>query len=670
MSDPIASCFTTRRRRRPVADGALRHGLALLLVCLVSAWTSPAQAQVPFSPGDLVIGLGSSPDGTPEGKLRHFAPDGTLLDTLLTTSGSFEETGPCFDAAHALYTTNFEANSMSKFAPSGALLLSSFGSGFNQSPNSCVLDAAGNLYVGLADKDGNFGGGGALKLDAAGDVLATFPDIAPDARGTDWIDLAADQCTLYYTSVGASIKRYDLCQHAQLPDFCTACADGAGGATAGTFFALRLLPDGSLLVADWNFAGNSGLVRRYLPGPDSTATQVMAYTTTDALGAQCGPDFAQPCFFPWALALDPDGTSFWAADNISGEIFRFDLAGGTVLTSFQGGDCSDAVSSCAVTGLAIVGEPTAAAAAPSATPSVTATITAANKVYDGTVAATITSCTLTGVHGTDDVSCLPSAGAFASPGVGTGKAVSATVTLVGTAAGSYTLASPSASTTANITPAPASVTPNAATKTYGAADPAFSGTLTGFIASDNVTATYSRTAGESVAGSPYSISATLSPAAVLANYTVTYNTAAFMINKATASVTPSAASKTYGAADPTLTGALSGFISSDGVTATYSRTAGESVAGSPYTISATLSPAAVLANYTVTYNTAGFTISKATASVSPSTASKTYGAPDPVFTGTLTGFIASDNITATYSRTAGESVAGSPYSISATLSPA
>ena len=43
------------------------------------------------------------------------------------------------------------------------------------------------------------------------------------------------------------------------------------------------------------------------------------------------------------------------------------------------------------------------------------------------------------------------------------------------------------------------MTPNAASKTYGDADPAFSGTLTGFLAADGVTATYSRTAGETVA---------------------------------------------------------------------------------------------------------------------------------------------------------------------------
>ncbi|GFE56990.1 S8 family serine peptidase [Geobacter sp. AOG1] len=74
---------------------------------------------------------------------------------------------------------------------------------------------------------------------------------------------------------------------------------------------------------------------------------------------------------------------------------------------------------------------------------------------------------------------------------------------------------------------PASVTPNSTSKVLGAVDPAFTGTLTGFLASDSVTATYTRVAGEAVG--PYTISATLSPAGVLGNYDITYKTATFNI---------------------------------------------------------------------------------------------------------------------------------------------
>src|SRR5206468_3415340 len=139
----------------------------------------------------------------------------------------------------------------------------------------------------------------------------------------------------------------------------------------------------------------------------------------------------------------------------------------------------------------------------------------------------------------------------------------------------------------DITKKAASVTPDAKTKVYGSADPTLSGALSGFLVADGVTASYSRAAGETVGS--YPISATLAPAGVLSNYDITYNTAAFAITKKAASVTPAAASKVYGSADPTLSGALSGFLVADGVTASYSRSAGEAAGGEPH--HATTAPA-------------------------------------------------------------------------------
>ena len=233
-----------------------------------------------------------------------------------------------------------------------------------------------------------------------------------------------------------------------------------------------------------------------------------------------------------------------------------------------------------------------------------------------------------------------------------------TATLSGAALGNYNITTNTGTFT--ITKIAASVTPAAGSKTYGAADPALTGTLTGFLAADGITASYSRTPGEAVG--TYTISATLSGAG-LSNYNVTSNTGTFTIGKLAASVTPNAASKTYGTADPALTGTLTGFLAADGITATYSRTPGETVG--TYTISATLSGAG-LSNYAVTSNTATFTIGKLAASVTPNAASKTYGTADPALTGTLTGFLPADGITASYSRTPGEAVG--TYTISATLS--
>jgi hypothetical protein len=203
--------------------------------------------------------------------------------------------------------------------------------------------------------------------------------------------------------------------------------------------------------------------------------------------------------------------------------------------------------------------------------------------------------------------------------------------------GNYTVTQPT-SLTASISKATASVTPLAAAKTYGAPDPVLLGNLSGFVGSDNITATHSRTAGETVAGSPYKISATLSPAAALDNYDITYGTAALTITKATASVTPNTATKVFGTPDPPLTGTLSGFLPADNVTAAYARTTGETVAGSPYTISATLSPLGVLPNYKVTYNTANFTITTNTSTtvLATSSASSVFG-QSVTFTATVTG---------------------------------
>ncbi|PYK69389.1 MAG: hypothetical protein DME45_02395, partial [Verrucomicrobia bacterium] len=207
----------------------------------------------------------------------------------------------------------------------------------------------------------------------------------------------------------------------------------------------------------------------------------------------------------------------------------------------------------------------------------------------------------------------------------------------------------------------------------------------GFLAADGITATYSRVAGEKAGPPTYHITATLAPLAALDNYIITNEGAEFTINRRLATWTTNANSKVYGEGDPnpvTTGGAVPpgpgiGFLAADGVTATYSRATGETVLGGPYHITATLSPADVLDNYIVTNNGASFTINTRPATWTTNGNSKTYGDGDsnPLTTGGAvapgpgTGFLAADNVTATYSRAPGETVLGGPYHISATLSP-
>lgn len=89
----------------------------------------------------------------------------------------------------------------------------------------------------------------------------------------------------------------------------------------------------------------------------------------------------------------------------------------------------------------------------------------------------------------------------------------------------------------------ASVTTDNKAKLYGEEDPEFTGTLTGFLDKDGVTASYSREPGENVG--QYNITATLSPESVLGNYSITYGTGTFTIIARPLEITAGSASKTY-----------------------------------------------------------------------------------------------------------------------------
>ena len=221
-------------------------------------------------------------------------------------------------------------------------------------------------------------------------------------------------------------------------------------------------------------------------------------------------------------------------------------------------------------------------------------------------------------------------------------------------------------------------TTNPASKTYGDPDPVplTTGSGSNFVAADNVTATYTRVAGENASPPTYHITATLSatPLSALDNYIITNDGAEFTINKRLATWTTNPDSKTYGDADPVplTTGSGSNFVAADNVTATYARVAGENASPPTYHITATLSatPLSALDNYIITNDGAEFTINKRLATWTTNPASKTYGDADPVplTTGSGSNFVAADNVTATYARVAGENASPPTYHITATLS--
>jgi len=252
------------------------------------------------------------------GKVMQFATDGTLLRTM-DTGLAGTVSGMAFDNSGTLYATDFTAGSISRFDPKTGSLLGTFGSGFNCQPETISFDGAGNAYVGQQGCSRTI-----LKLDPSGKLLATYP-VKTENQGGDDVDLSADQCTLLYTSEGASVLRYDVCHNQQLAAFATGLKKA---------LVLRILPDGGAIVGDL-----SDIVRL-----NSSGQTVMTYT---ASGEQC----------LYAITLDQDGSSFWAGDYCSSNIYRFDIASGRQITKFNTGTATGTVFGIAIagTGLNVAG---------------------------------------------------------------------------------------------------------------------------------------------------------------------------------------------------------------------------------------------------------------------------------------------------------------------------
>jgi hypothetical protein len=257
-------------------------------VLLLTASTGLSQSPT-FQTGDVFAGVGG-------GQIQWYR-NGILVTTLQVPGNpppTFD-TGMAFDAAGNLYTTDFDKGSVSKFDRSGNFL-STFASGLT-SPESMLFDSTGNAYVGQAD-----GTHQVIKFDSSGNQLTTFSP-AIESRGTDWIDLTSDQKTLFYTSEGKFIKRFDVSTLTQLNDFNSIALPGSHA------FAVRILPNGNVLVAD-----------------SSAALQLNSSGTIIHTYNPC------VCSSLFSLNLDPDGVHFWVGDSTSGNIYRIRIAdAGTVV---------------------------------------------------------------------------------------------------------------------------------------------------------------------------------------------------------------------------------------------------------------------------------------------------------------------------------------------------
>lgn len=303
-----AIAMNTNAKWAPAA--IVRTVLVVVVGCATMFSGKPAEAtHSSFAPGDVFVALRS-------GQVLWYHPDGTLNKTLTgVIQGKVEGLG--HDASGNLYVSHYCAdlsvcqtgNAFEKFNTLG-ISQGQFGSDYCI-PFSILFDGSGRAYVGQSECDG------ILELNADGVLQRSFAAEAEN-QGAVWIELANDGCTMFYTSRGQKVKRFNICTNEQLADFYTFPG-------AATLNQLRVLPNGDILVA-----ADTQILRI---NPFGTVVQVYDVATEFELW--------------YGVALVGDGT-FWASNYGTSNVYRFDIDTGGILDSFNTGTPTTTVKGLAV----------------------------------------------------------------------------------------------------------------------------------------------------------------------------------------------------------------------------------------------------------------------------------------------------------------------------------
>jgi outer membrane protein assembly factor BamB len=270
----------------------------LLCALLMPLSLRPQAASLTFAPGDVFVSLERGP-------VLWRNPDGTPRSVLVPTMAGTGE-GMAFDASGNLYVTRWcidpgcpdTGNAVEMFNVFG-LSNGKVGPTFECHPHTIVIEPDDTTYVGLA------GCRKTLLKFVPGAASPIEYTLAEDTYGVFWMDLAADGCTMFYTSVSRNVKRFDVCTNVQLPDFNAAPLPGS------VAHDLRVLPDGGVLVA------NGHLVVRL----DSFGLVAQTYEVAGEETLWAG------------VELVGDGT-FWAGNYRTSNVYKFNLDG-TRLASFN-----------------------------------------------------------------------------------------------------------------------------------------------------------------------------------------------------------------------------------------------------------------------------------------------------------------------------------------------
>jgi filamentous hemagglutinin family protein len=198
--------------------------------------------------------------------------------------------------------------------------------------------------------------------------------------------------------------------------------------------------------------------------------------------------------------------------------------------------------------------------------------------------------------------------------------------------------------TLTITKALLTVTADSATREYGLANPAFTGSITGFRNSDPESVisglTYGSVATIASNAGTYAITGS---GATATNYDFSYVPGTLTITKALLTVTADNATREYGLADPAFTGTITGYRNGDDASVISGLVYGSSaVLNSGIGSYAITGSGATATNYDFSYVPGTLTITRALLTVTADNATREYGLANPVFTGTISGLRAGD----------------------------
>ncbi len=296
--------------------------------------------------------------------------------------------------------------------------------------------------------------------------------------------------------------------------------------------------------------------------------------------------------------------------------------------------------------------------------------------------ATYTGFKLSETLGTSDVTGAPTLGTSATSSSVPGN-YPVTVSAGSLSSSHYALSYSAGTLT--VTQAVLTVTADNQTRSYNTANPTFTYTIIGYVLGQNagvVSGTPTLSTPATIGSNPgqYSITVTQNTLSA-ANYTFAFVSGTLTVQGFPLTVTVVNTNRAYGDTNPTFTVTYSGFVESDNASVvsgspafTTTATNTSTVAGSPYTVSASVGTLTAARYSFTTFVDGQLTITKRPLTITANNTSRAYGATDPTFSASYSGFVNSDNSSVVQgapqfsaTATATSTVAGGPYAITPSL---